>query len=98
MGWVSLKGVDWTVMLARFETKASLDFNCLSLVGLENITLLSTDQVLKWACVLVVFKTGSTKDLLDWLITNLEGFVKDKFIYWTISEFLHIPPKDSTVS
>jgi hypothetical protein len=75
-----------------------LDFNCLSLVGLQNVTLLGTDNVFKRAGILVVLERSTTKDLGDWLIIDLENFAKNKFVNWTISELFHIPPKDATVS
>jgi len=75
-----------------------LDFNCLSLVSLQNVTLLGTDKVFKRTGILVVLERSTTKDLGDWLIIDLENFAKNKFVNWTISELFHIPPKDATVS
>jgi hypothetical protein len=69
-----------------------LDFNCLSLVSLENVTLLGTDKVLKRTGVLVVLERGTTKDLGNRLIIDLENFAKYELVNWAISELLHIPP------
>lgn len=97
MRWVSLEGINWTVVLTRFETKSSLDFNCLSLVSLQDVTLLSTNKVLKRTSILVVLKRSTTEDLGNWLVVDLENFIKNKFVNWTISELFHIPPKDATI-
>ena len=43
---VSLQGINGAVMLAGFETESGLDFNCLSLVCLQDVTLFGTNQVL----------------------------------------------------
>ncbi len=85
-------------MLSRFKTESSLDFNCLSLVGLENVTLLGTNKILEGTSILVVLQRGTTKDLDDWLVINLECLGEDELVDWTITEFFHIPPENATVS
>ena len=98
MRGVSLQGINWAVMLAGFETESGLDFNCLSLVCLEDVTLLGTDEVLKRTGILVVLQRGTSEDLSHWLLANLESFGEDELIDGAISEFLHIPPKDAAIS
>jgi hypothetical protein len=65
---------------------------------LQNVTLLGTNKVLKRTGVLVVLERSTTKNLGDWLIIDLENFAEDKLVNWAVSELLHIPPKDATVS
>jgi hypothetical protein len=43
MSRVPLERVDRTVMLSRFDTEPVSDFDNLSLVSLEDVTLLGTD-------------------------------------------------------
>jgi hypothetical protein len=95
---VSLQGIDRAVMLSRFKTESSLDFNCLSLVGLKDVTLLSTNEILKGTGILVVLQRGTSEDLGHRLVINHEGFIEIENIDWAISEFLHIPPKNAAIS
>jgi hypothetical protein len=46
VGRVSLQSIDGTVVFSRLETEPCLDFDCLSLVSLKNIALLSTNEIL----------------------------------------------------
>ena len=98
MGGVSLQGINGAVMLAGFETESRLDFNCLPLVSLQDVTLLGTDEVLERTGILVVLQRGTSEDLSHWLLANLESFGEDELIDGAISEFLHIPPKDAAIS
>ena len=95
---VSLEGVDGTVMFAGLKTESGLDLDSLSLVGLENVTLLGTDKVLQWTSILVVLERGTTEDLGYRLVIDLEGLRENKLIYWAVSELLHVPPEDASVS
>jgi len=61
-------------MFSRLKTKASLDFDSLSLVSLEDVALLSSNKILKRTGILVILKTSTTEDLSYWLIVQLEGF------------------------
>jgi hypothetical protein len=45
--WVPLNVVDRSMMLTLVHTELQVDFNLLTLVGLEDVTLLSTDEILK---------------------------------------------------
>jgi hypothetical protein len=98
MSGVSLKSVDWTVMLARLKAKTSLNFNSLSLIRLQDVALLSTDKILEWASVLIVFKTSTSKNLLNGLVPYLESFVEYQLVNWSVSKLFHIPPKNTTIS
>ena len=54
--------------------------------------MLGTDKVLKRTGVLVVLERGTTKNLGNRLIIDLENFAKYELVNWAISELLHIPP------
>lgn len=45
--WVPLNVVDRSMMLALVHTELQVDFDLLTLVGLEDVTLFGTDEVLK---------------------------------------------------
>ena len=98
MSGVSLQGINGAVMLAGFETESRLDFNCLSLVSLQDVPLLGTDEVLERTGILVVLQRGTSEDFSHWLVTNLESLREDELIDGAISEFLEIPPKDAAIS
>ena len=65
MARISLEGVDGAVMLSRLKSKSLGDFDLLSLVGLQNVALFSTDQILEGPSVLVVLERRSSQDLLE---------------------------------
>jgi len=44
--WVSIEGVNWSMMFTRFKTESLLNFDSLSLICLQNITLLCTNEIL----------------------------------------------------
>merc|ERR1712127_869783 len=67
--WVSVKVIDWSMMFTTVITESILDFNSLSFVCLEYVTLLSSDEVLQRTSFGVVFKRGTTKNLCFWLGT-----------------------------
>ena len=92
-----MESINGTVVLSRLKTESSLDFNCLSLVCLKDVTLLGTYKVLKWTGVLVVLESSTTENLRDWLIVDLEDFIEDELVNRPISELFHIPPEDTTV-
>jgi hypothetical protein len=95
---VSLKGINWAVVLARLKTETGLDFNCLSLVSLEDVALLGTDEILEGARILIILQRRTTEDLGYRLIIDLECFRENKFIDRAIAELLHVPPKNASVS
>ena len=45
--WVPLNVVDRSMMLTLVHTELQVDFNLLTLVGLEDVTLFSTNEILK---------------------------------------------------
>lgn len=63
MSWIPLEGIDWTVVLALLKTESLSDFDLLTFVGLENVTLLGTNEVLEGTCILVVLQGCTTQDL-----------------------------------
>ena len=65
MTWVSLNVVDGSVMLTLLEAEFQVDFDLLSLVRLENVTLLGTNQVLQGRSIGIVLK-GSTSAPWVW--------------------------------
>jgi len=95
---VSLKSVNWTVMFTLFNTISVGDLNViLSLGSLKNVTLLGTDKIFK-SVLRNVFKRGCTKNLRLKLAIDVDIFFEGKLLNWTFTKFLHIPPKDSTIS
>jgi hypothetical protein len=60
--------------------------------------LFGTNKILERASILVVFQRGTTKNFNYRLIIYLEGFGENELIYWPITEFLHIPPKNAAIS
>jgi len=69
--WVSVKGIDWSMMFTIVITESILDFNGLSFVCLQYVTLLSSDEVLQRTSFGVVFKRGTTKNLCFCLANSL---------------------------
>ena len=46
VSWVSIERVNWSMMFTRFKTESLLNFDSLSLICLQNITLLCTNEIL----------------------------------------------------
>ena len=97
MTWVSFDVVDGSVMLALLEAEFEVDFDLLSLVGLENVTLLGTNQVLEGRSIGIVLEGSSTEHLGSGLTVNLEGLDKLELFSWTSLEVSLIPPKEATI-
>lgn len=93
MTGVTLNVVNWTMMLALIETEFKVDFNLLSLVSLEDVTLFGTDKVLERGSIRVVFKGGATKDLGDGLSVDLEVLDELELLSGTSLEVSLIPPE-----
>jgi hypothetical protein len=53
---VSLDVVDGAVMLTLLKTELQVDFDLLSFVGLQDVTLFSSNQVLEWRGICVVLQ------------------------------------------
>ena len=53
---VSLDVVDGSVMLTLLKTELQVDFDLLSFVGLQDVTLFSSNQVLEWRGIRVVLQ------------------------------------------
>lgn len=53
---VSLDVVDGAVMLTLLKTELQVDFDLLSFVGLQDVTLFSSNQVLEWRGIRVVLQ------------------------------------------
>ena len=94
---ISLDVVDGTVMLALLKTELEVDFDLLALVGLEDITLLSTDEVLERGGIGVVLETSTTEHLgLDNTVDS-EVFDEFKLFEGTTLKVSLIPPKKATI-
>ena len=98
VAWVSLDVVDWAVMLALIKSELQVDFDLLSLVCLEDVALLSTDEVLERRGVSVVLKGGATKNLRLDLTVDRELLFKLELLCGTGIQVLGVPPKQATVS
>ena len=98
MARVSFNVVDRAVMLSLFKTEPQVDFDLLSLVSLEDVTLLSTDQVLERGSIGVVLKRGTTKNLRDSLFTDLEVFDELELLSGAVTEVSLIPPQKTAIS
>lgn len=98
MGGVSLDAVNWGMMLSRLDTEAEVDFDLLApFVCLEDVTLFGSDQELEWTVLAIVFKTGSSENLCNFLIFDVEGLFKFELFSWSIIEHFHVPPENSTI-
>ena len=95
---ISLNVVDRSVVLSLFKTELVIDFNLLSLVGLKDVTLLSTDEVLKRRGIGIVFKRGTTEDLGYSLSIDLEVLDELELLSRTSLKVSLIPPKKATIS
>ena len=95
---VSLNVVDRSVVLSLFKTELVIDFDLLSLVGLKDVTLLSTDEVLKRRGIGIVFKRGTTEDLGYSLSIDLEVLDELELLSRTSLKVSLIPPKKATIS
>jgi hypothetical protein len=95
--WVSLNIVDGSVMLALIETELQVDFNLLSLVGLEDVTLLSTDEVLERRGIGVILETGATEHLRNGFSIDLEVLNELQLFCRAGLEVSLIPPEKATV-
>ena len=51
--WIPLDFIDWSMMLSRFKSVSLIDFDwpAWSLVGLEDVSLLGSDQVFEWLSI-----------------------------------------------
>ena len=98
MARVSFNVVDRAVMFSLFKTEPQVDFDLLSLVGLEDVTLLGTDQVLERGSIRVVLKRGTTENLRDGLVTDLEVFDELELFSGTGFEVSLIPPQKTAIS
>jgi hypothetical protein len=99
LGGVTLEGVDGAVMLTVFNTVTHVNFDLiLTFVGLHDITLLATDQVLQGRGLGVILKGGSTANLGKGLALYGVGVVKNELISGTFSEHALIPPEKATIS
>lgn len=97
MAWVSLNVVDGSVMLTLVQTELQVDFDLLSLVGLEDVALLGTDQVLQRRSISVILQAGAAKDLGHGLTVDLEVLNELEFLCGTRLEVSLIPPEEATV-
>ena len=97
MSRVSLNGVDWAVMLALLKTELQVDFNLLSLVGLQDVALLGTDQILKRGSLSVVLETSTSKDLRDGLSVDCEVLDELELLSRAGFEVSLIPPEKTTI-
>ena len=98
MTWVPLNIVDRSVMLALIETELQVDFNLLALVRLENVTLLSTHEILERGGIGVILETGATKHLRDGFSIDLEVLNELQLFCRAWLEVSLIPPEKATVS
>ena len=97
MAWVSLDIVDRSMMLALVETKLEIDFNLLTLVGLQNVALLGTNEVLKRRSIGVIFETGTSEHLRHSLTIDLEILNELQLFSGTWLKVSLIPPEQATV-
>jgi len=95
---VSLDVVDGAVMLALLEAELKVDFDLLTLVGLQDVTLLGTDKVLKRGGIRVVLKTGTSKNLRPDLTIDSEVLDENKLLSGTTLKVPLIPPKKAAIS
>lgn len=85
------------MLSTSITTESSSDFNHLSLVSLEDISLLSTNQILKRTSIRVVFERGWTKKLLLGYTVSSDFLVQFQTVSWDWLFTLHIPPEKSTI-
>ena len=97
MTGVSLNVIDGTVMLALIQTEFQVDFDLLTLVSLEDVTLLGTDKVLEGRSIGVVLETGTTEHLGDGLAVDSEVLDKLELLSGLV-ELSLIPPKKAAIS
>lgn len=102
---VSLDGVNRSMMLSTVITESLIDFDGLSLISLEDVSLLGTDEVLKWTSIGVVLEGGSSEQLGDEL-TSLGGLsVWDLLLHdellgwdeWLVFWIVFVPPEQLAV-
>ena len=94
---VSLDGVDGAVMLALLHTELQVDFDLLSLVSLQDVALLGTDQILKRGSLSVVLETSTSKDLRDGLSVDCEVLDELELLSRAGFEVSLIPPEKTTI-
>jgi len=95
-GRVSLDSIHWSVMLSSLETILLVDLNrsSRSLIHLEDISLLSSHQILHWASFIVILKPSSSEDLLTCTINVI---VEGEGVNRSIIKVSEVPPKKSTI-
>ena len=97
MTWVSFDIVNGSVMFALLEAEFEVDFDLLSLVGLEDVTLLGTNQVLEGRSIGIVLEGSTTEHLRSGLTVNLEVLDKLELFSRTGFEVSLIPPQKAAI-
>jgi hypothetical protein len=94
---VSLESIDRSMMLSTFQSEPLRDFNLFPLIGLEDVSLFSSNQVLERSCVLVVLEGGSSEQLRGLLVAHVELLLQIQLVYWPVTQLFVVPPKDASV-
>ena len=97
MTGVSLDVVDGAVMLALLKTELQVNFGgLLSLVGLEDVTLFGTNEVLEGQ-FRIILQGGATEDLGASLSVDLEVFDELELVSGASLEVSLVPPEETTI-
>ena len=80
------------MVLATHQTipVSNVDGVLRSLVDLEHVALLSSDQVLEWTRIVVVLNTSHTQHLVA---STVQVVVKDELVGWTFIQHPLVPPQ-----
>jgi len=74
--------VNWSMMLTRLITKTSGDIGLLSLVCHDDVTLFTSDQVIKWTCFSKILHRSSTKDFFSHFTVGVWDIINDLVWFW----------------
>ena len=96
--WIALECVDGPVMLAHLSTEPEVGLNLLSLVYVQDVTLLRADQELLRAGVSVVLHRCASKDLGALVSISIIELVRQLMLFgWHVGH-AHVPPEDVAIS
>lgn len=91
--WVTFQCVDWTVMLAHLSAESEVGFNLLSLVDVQNVALLRSDEELLRTSIDVVFHGGTSKDFGRLNSISIIIVVGELMLFDGCGWLTHIPPE-----